>query len=235
MPTEETTIAEPPETPQSPETSGPADSASGRTRKRKSTGPNQSKQDLAELALSIEAALMTCDRAVPSTKLVELFESSASMISEAIDQLNDVYEKSSRSFRIEHVAVGWQIMTLPRFASVLSRMHKTQAASRLSPAALETTAIIAYRQPVLRADIEAIRGVACGEVIRTLMDKHLVKIVGRAEELGRPMLYGTTKTFLEVFGLASLKDLPRAEELRPAPAPAQTDPPPDSAADHQSA
>ena len=86
--------------------------------------------------------------------------------------------------------------------------------NKLSPAALETLAIVAYKQPVIRVDIEAIRGVAVGEVIRSLMYKGLIKIVGRAEILGRPMLYGTTKKFLEVFGLNSLKDLPKAEELK---------------------
>jgi segregation and condensation protein B len=85
--------------------------------------------------------------------------------------------------------------------------------ARLTPAALETLAIVAYRQPLLRADLEAIRGVACGEVLRGLLDRRLIRIVGRAEELGRPMLYGTTKEFLEVFGLASLKDLPQAKDL----------------------
>jgi segregation and condensation protein B len=86
--------------------------------------------------------------------------------------------------------------------------------SRLSQAAMETLAIVAYRQPILRADIESIRGVASGEVLRGLLERQLVKIVGRAEVIGRPMLYGTSKRFLEVFGLASLDDLPRVEELR---------------------
>ena len=91
----------------------------------------------------------------------------------------------------------------------------TRQLTKLSPAALETLSIIAYEQPILRARIEAIRGVASGEVIRGLMDRHMVKIVGRAEELGRPMLYGTTRAFLEVFGLADLKDLPKLEDLKP--------------------
>ncbi|MFA5293291.1 MAG: SMC-Scp complex subunit ScpB, partial [Phycisphaerae bacterium] len=86
--------------------------------------------------------------------------------------------------------------------------------NNLSPAALETLAIIAYKQPIIRADIESIRGVACGEMVRSLMYKGLVKIVGKAEILGRPLLYGTTKKFLEVFGLNDLKDLPKAEELK---------------------
>ena len=97
---------------------------------------------------------------------------------------------------------------------MLARLYKTRREARLSQAALETLAIIAYRQPVLRADVEAIRGVACGEVIRGLMEKNLVRIVGRADEIGRPLLYGTTRHFMEVFGLGSLDDLPKVEELR---------------------
>jgi len=104
-------------------------------------------------------------------------------------------------------------MTLPQYAEVLNSLHKTKQDSRLSPAQLETLAIVAYKQPILRAQVESIRGAASGEVLRALMDRHLVKIVGRAEELGRPMLYGTTKQFLEVFGLAGLKDLPQVEAL----------------------
>ncbi len=163
---------------------------------------------------SVEAVLMTVDRPIPTGKIAELLElDSAKPISAAIKSLNAFYEAHERSFRIEQVAGGYQILTLPRFKSLLSGLHRTRSDSKLSPAAMETLAIIAYRQPVLRADIEAIRGVACGEVIRSLMDKHLVKITGRAEEIGRPMLYGTTRRFLEVFGLSSLKDLPKSEEL----------------------
>jgi segregation and condensation protein B len=106
------------------------------------------------------------------------------------------------------------MLTLPQYHEVLSRLFKTRSDSKLSQAAMETLAILAYRQPILRVDVEAIRGVACGEVLRGLMEKNLVKIVGRAEVIGRPMLYGTTKNFLEIFGLGSLEDLPRVEELR---------------------
>ncbi|MBI1335953.1 MAG: SMC-Scp complex subunit ScpB [Phycisphaera sp.] len=164
----------------------------------------------------VEAALMTTDRPITAAKLAELLGvAGAKAIHEAIASLNDFYTKSDRSFRVEQLAGGYQVVTLPEFGPALSSMHKTKGQSKLSPAALETLAIIAYKQPVLRADIEAIRGVASGEMVRTLMERRLVKIVGRAEEIGRPMLYGTTKTFLETFGLASLKDLPRVEEFKP--------------------
>ena len=131
----------------------------------------------------------------------------------AIGRLNAGYEETGRAFRIVQVAGGHQVMTQPEYGDVLVRLRGDRQMSRLTPAALETLAIIAYRQPVLRADLEAIRGVACGEVLRGLLERRLVRIVGRAEELGRPMLYGTTKEFLQIFGLGSLKDLPKSEDL----------------------
>ena len=131
----------------------------------------------------------------------------------AIGRLNAGYEATGRAFRIVQVAGGHQVMTQPEHGDVLARLRGDRQMSRLTPAALETLAIIAYRQPVLRADLEAIRGVACGEVLRGLLERRLVRIVGRAEELGRPMLYGTTKEFLQIFGLGSLKDLPKSEDL----------------------
>jgi len=168
-----------------------------------------------ELTLQIEAALLTTDRPMTANKLGELLGGvSAKDVNTAADSLNEVYEKSGRSFRIEKVAGGLQVLTLPKYAQVLSELHKSRVQTRLSPAAMETLAIVAYRQPILRVEIENIRGVACGEVLRSLMDRHMVKIVGRAEEIGRPMLYGTTKGFLEVFGLASIKDLPKVEKSK---------------------
>lgn len=172
------------------------------------------------LGRMIEAALMASDRPVNTSRLSELLGKAASRdIQKAIEQLNQAYERQDRSFRIESVAGGWQLLTLPEFADMLKAMHRSRQQSRMSPAALETLAIVAYKQPIVRAEIEAVRGVASGEVLRSLMERHLIKIVGRAEELGRPMLYGTTQAFLEVFGLASLKDLPKTDDLKAKSAP----------------
>jgi len=166
------------------------------------------------LDLAVEAALMTSDRPMPAARLSEAMgQPGTRAIREAIERLNAIYEQTERSFRIEPVASGFQVMTRPDFADVLDAMNRRRQAQRLSPAAMETLAIIAYRQPITRADIEAIRGVGSGQMVKTLMEAHLVKITGRAEELGRPMLYGTTPRFLELFGLSGLKDLPRADEL----------------------
>jgi segregation and condensation protein B len=196
--------AEQAQTPEPPQTDKPKDPEPKLTRKQAD-----------ELALKLEAALLTTDRPMTTAKLSDLLGGFGSKaIQDAADQLNQVYEKSQRSFRIEKVAGGLQVLTLPQYADVLSELHKNRVQTRLSPAAMETLAIVAYQQPIMRAQIESIRGVACGEVLRSLMERHMVKIVGRAEEIGRPMLYGTTKGFLEVFGLSSLKDLPKVEKSK---------------------
>jgi segregation and condensation protein B len=108
-------------------------------------------------------------------------------------------------------------MSRPEFAPWLRSLVPREQEIRLSPPALETLAVVAYRQPILRAEVEAIRGVACGEILRQLMDRDLLRIVGRSEELGRPLWYGTTKRFLQVFGLRDLEQLPLAERLRRCP------------------
>lgn len=130
------------------------------------------------------------------------------------DHLNQQYEATGRAFRIEQLSGGYRMMTLAEHAGVLAKFHHSKPPAKLSRAAVETLAIIAYKQPLTRAQLEAIRGVACGEVLKTLLDRRLVGIKGRAEELGRPMLYGTTPQFLAQFGLASIKDLPAPTELK---------------------
>lgn len=160
---------------------------------------------------ALEALLMSTHHPLTAGRLAELLDlSSTKPIRRAIKTLNSHYEQDQRSFRIEQVAGGYQILTLPDYGAYLQKLHQKEGDAKLTKAALETLAIVAYKQPILRAQVEAIRGVACGETIRSLMEKHLVKIAGRAEEPGRPILYGTTKRFLEVFGLNTLKDLPQS-------------------------
>ncbi|MCK6475909.1 MAG: SMC-Scp complex subunit ScpB [Phycisphaerales bacterium] len=117
---------------------------------------------------------------------------------------------------MERVAGGYRFMTLARHARAVAALRQQRDSTKLSRPAIETLAIIAYRQPITRAELEAIRGVACGEVLKSLMERRLIAIVGRSEELGRPMLYGTTRHFLDAFGLAALKDLPSAQDLKTA-------------------
>ena len=122
-------------------------------------------------------------------------------------------DATGRAFRVEAVAGGMQMLTRPQFAPWLRRMLGAPAELRFSGPSMETLAVVAYRQPVLRAEIEAVRGVQCGEILRQLMERQLVRIAGRSDELGRPFLYGTTRKFMQVFGLRHLEDLPRAEQL----------------------
>jgi len=180
-----------------------------------------------EAVSTVEAILFSTDAPLSAAKIAQVADlSSKREVSQAVDALNARYAESGSAFRIESVAGGYRLQTLEAYHDVLSRLFKAKSESRLSQPAMETLAIVAYRQPVLRADIEAIRGVACGEVLRGLLDKQLIKIVGRAEVIGRPMLYGTTRRFLEVFGLGGLGDLPQAEELRQAAKKAKSVPKP---------
>jgi len=171
----------------------------------------------------VEAVLLSMSRPLSESKLVDMLglgsinskdKMPVTMVKQAIDHLKTEYAQSGRSFRIERLAGGWQLLTLSKFGPLLTRVHGAKSQGRLTPAALDTLAIIAYRQPTLRSELEAVRGVACGDVLRGLMERRLVRITGRAEELGRPMLYGTTSEFLRVFGISRLEDLPQARELR---------------------
>ena len=171
--------------------------------------------DAIEPAAIVEALLFSTDAPLPASKIAQLLGDAATgrEVRACIDQLNERYAAQGASFRIEALAGGYQMLTLPVFTAWLGKLRKARTDTKLSAAALETLAIVAYKQPVLRADVEAIRGVAVGDMLVRLREMNLVKIVGRAEEIGRPLLYGTTRRFLDVFGLASLKDLPKLDEV----------------------
>jgi segregation and condensation protein B len=157
----------------------------------------------------LEAVLFLAREPLPSRKLAQFAGlPEGTRVRPLLQQLNERYDKHQTAFRIVEVAGGYQLRTRPEFAPWLVRMQEVPIAVRLSDPAMETLAVIAYRQPVHRAEIERIRGVQCGDLIRQLLDRGLVKITGRSEELGRPFLYGTTKYFLQVFGLGGLRDLP---------------------------
>lgn len=138
-----------------------------------------------------------------------------------VRRLNRLYDADGSAFRVEEVGGGFQLMTRSPFGKWLRRLFQAPVETRLSSPALETLAVVAYRQPVLRADVDAVRGVDCGEILRQLMERELVRIVGRSDDLGRPYLYGTTKRFLQIFGLRHLEDLPRAGILRAPQIPAE--------------
>jgi len=163
----------------------------------------------------LEAALMLADEPLPARKLAAVADlADTAEARRLIDRLKKLYDAGGTAFQIEDIAGGFQLLTRPAYHPWLNRLRRTGSEIRLSSAALETLAIVAYRQPIMRAEIENIRGVQCGDILNQLMEKGVVKIAGRHESLGRPMLYGTTKKFLQVFGLNSLKDLPEVEQLK---------------------
>jgi len=143
----------------------------------------------------------------------------------AVEELERDCAAPGRTYEVRETATGWQLVTRPEFSPWLRQLFPENRSARLSAPALETLAIIAYRQPITRADIEAVRGVAVDGVMQTLLDRELVKIAGRAEIPGRPLLYETTQHFMEHFGLKTLEDLPNASELRKISLP-QAAPPP---------
>ena len=166
------------------------------------------------LGTRIEALLFAAAEPLPLRRLKELTACpDAKAVRDAVDALSQDYATTGRAFRIEEVAQGFQLRTGGHVSAVVARLGRRPAEERLSTAALETLAVIAYRQPVLRADIEKIRGVACGEVLRALQERGLVRIAGRADLPGSPLLYGSTQRFLEVFGLRDLQELPKDREL----------------------
>lgn len=162
----------------------------------------------------LEAALFAADEPLTARRLAQV----AGLVdgTEArrlMRKLQGLYDKDESAFQVEEIAGGFQLLTRPEFQPWLVRIRRTGGETRLSGAARETLAIIAYRQPIMRADVEAIRGVQCSDVLRQLMERGLIRITGRHESLGRPVLYGTTKKFLQMYGLKSLRDLPRAVGL----------------------
>ena len=166
------------------------------------------------LAQLIEAALFSAARPLTVDDFQVLdAEATAADVRTALDQLREHYDFDQHGVELVEMAGGYQILTRPQFASVIERANFAVRTPKLSAATLETLAIIAYKQPVGRAEIEEIRGVSAGGVLRTLQERGLIEIVGRSEALGRPMLYGTTPQFLELLGLSDLTDLPKAEEL----------------------
>ncbi|MCB0296903.1 MAG: SMC-Scp complex subunit ScpB, partial [Calditrichaeota bacterium] len=134
-------------------------------------------------------------------------------IKKAVQALNEWYRESGRAFQVEEVAGGFQMFTLPQYAEYVERMYAKRQQNRLSPKALETLAIVAYKQPITRLEIEEIRGVNVDGVMKTLLSRNLITISGTASTPGNPFIYKTTRKFLEYFGLKSLKDLPRLKEL----------------------
>jgi len=176
--------------------------------------PAQDDQQRAHIKRILEALLFTSDRPIRARQLADAAGAADGReVRRLLRELRSEYDEQGRAFALEEVAGGFQLMSRPEFAPYISRLHDTQQRDSLSKAALETLAIVAYRQPITRAEVEDIRGVQCGQVLKGLVDKRLLRVTGRSEELGRPLLYGTTSRFLEVFGLSSLSDLPKKSKF----------------------
>jgi segregation and condensation protein B len=163
----------------------------------------------------LEAALILADEPLTARRLADVVGlADAAEARELVERLKQLQDLDGAAFQVEEVAGGYQLLTRPRYHPWLARLKRTGHELRLTPASLETLAVIAYKQPIMRAEVEKVRGVACSELIRQLMEKGLVRAAGRHDSLGRPQLYGTTKKFLQVFGLNTLKDLPEVESLK---------------------
>jgi segregation and condensation protein B len=172
-----------------------------------------------EIKPILESLIFVSDTPVQLETLVEILpESSKEAILEGIHRIRKEYEEDSRGLELVEVAGGYQFRTKSRWAEWIQRLKKAKAV-KLSRSALETLAMVAYRQPIIRPEIEAIRGVDSGWVLRTLLEKGLIKVMGRKDIAGRPIVYGTTKTFLELFSLNTLSDLPTLREIVPPSVP----------------
>ena len=166
------------------------------------------------LAQLLEAALFSASRPLIADELATLdADATPADVRVALEQLREHYDFNQHGIELVELAGGYQILTRPVYAAAIERAQFSVRAPKLTSATLETLAVIAYRQPVGRIEIEEIRGVSAGGVLRSLQERGLIEVVGRSEALGRPLLYGTTPLFLELLGLRDLADLPKAEEL----------------------
>ena len=167
-----------------------------------------------ELRRIIEALLFAAPEPLTMSRIKTIIPGTDTKdIMESIGELQKDYEGDARAFQIVEVANGWQITSKPDYAIWVDKLFESRTKARLSRAAMETLAVVAYKQPVVRSTIEAIRGVNVDGVLRTLMERDLVRIVGRADGPGRPLLFGTTKEFLLRFGISRVSDLPKMEEI----------------------
>jgi segregation and condensation protein B len=175
-----------------------------------------------EIKPILESLLFVSESPIRLEALIEILpELSKEVILDAIHQIKKEYEDESKGLELVEVAGGYQFRTKPRWAEWVNRLKRAKPV-KLSQSAVETLAIVAYRQPIIRPTIEEIRGVDSGWVLRTLLEKGLIKIMGRKDIPGRPIIYGTTKAFLELFNLNTLFDLPSLKEVQPPPTPEET-------------
>lgn len=170
--------------------------------------------DYPKLKSIIEGLLfLSGEEGLSVRQIAEITEQSDGLVGEALEDMKEEWERYERGIQIVQIAGNYKIATLAEHAPYFERLAYSPSRSSLSQAALETLSIVAYRQPITRVEIEDIRGVKAERAIHTLVSKGLIEEVGRAEAIGRPILYGTTKSFLEYFGLANIKDLPEPSQF----------------------
>jgi len=167
-----------------------------------------------QLEAALEALLFSSDQPLSLTLLAESLDAPAEEVATALEKLGDAYTARGAGVELREIAGGWLLVTTPAQSEWVARLLRGKKRMRLSRAGLETMAIIAYKQPVTKSEVEAIRGVDSSAVLATLLERNLVTIRGRSKVVGRPLLYGTTQEFLDYFGLRDLAELPRPEELR---------------------
>lgn len=162
----------------------------------------------------VEALLFASDAPLPARKIRDIMDDvSVGDIKKTIEQIREKYDSTNSPMQIIEIAEGYQIVTRKEYANWISKLFQSRTSQRLSKKALETLAIIAYKQPITKLEIENIRGVNADAVTRTLIERNLITVVGREKAPGNPLLYGTTKFFMEYFGLADLSHLPRLKEI----------------------
>ena len=177
-------------------------------------GPEEADESVETKLARLEAVLFMAREPLSTRKLANLAKlADGTQARTLLKQLGKRLDRQASALQIVEVAQGVQLLTRPQLASWIRRIQGGPKELRLSAPALETLSVVAYRQPIVRAEIEAIRGVQCGEILRVLMERDLLRIVGRADELGRPFLYGTTQVFLQVFGLRRLEELPLIDQI----------------------
>lgn len=197
------------QSPSAPEPVAPEAAASAEDRERTSAEVSDE-----ELEREVAALLFASPEPLSESKLAALLDGTPQVrVRLVLDALARRLSASGLPWELRVIAGGWQLYTVEALADTVGRLSKVRKDEKVSPAGLETLAIVAYRQPVTKGEIEAIRGVQVGPILRTLVDRGLVKVAGRSDDPGRPLLYGTTKKFLDSFGLGSLDDLPRDGEL----------------------
>lgn len=168
----------------------------------------------AELAQAIEAMLFATSEPLTHGRLAQVLKVSQRRVRTAIERLREDYQATHRAFDVLEIAGGFKLYTRPEHDEIVALLEKVKPPEKLTAAGLETLAIIAYKQPITRAEIDAIRGVQSGAMLKSLTERKLIRVAGRSPQPGRPIQYGTTKRFLDHFGLASVEDLPRVEDLK---------------------